>query len=228
MRGNHLETSLGNHEPKDSTQDKHSASSLPEKDFSKPCVWGWVAQLFKTSVHFGRLCCLPLAGDHLFCLALLWRRKERRGSTSWIWWDVPRILAFKQWDEEFKDRLGYVTSQLKLHETLSQKEKGGGKKGKKEAKWILWKLKSASRHVGWWLLSAYTFHKCGRLGYPWFMHWCCHKMSTSGMLHAGGFLSYVPLLRMCLVLAVATSLVAVIKHPASSNFRKGSARWFSG
>lgn len=47
---------------------------------------------------------------------------------SWIWWDVLRILAFKKWDEEFKPRLGYVTSQLKLHETLSQKKKVGRKK----------------------------------------------------------------------------------------------------
>lgn len=57
---------------------------------------------------------------------------------------------------------------------------------------------------------------------------CCHKVNTSGMLHAGAFVSYVPLLRMCLVLIVATFLVAVTKHPTSSNFRKGSARWFSG
>lgn len=56
------------------------------------------------------------------------KAKERRGSISWIWWNVPRILAFKKWDEEFKARLGYVMSQLKLLETLSQKKKGGGEK----------------------------------------------------------------------------------------------------
>lgn len=47
---------------------------------------------------------------------------------------LPGILTFEMWDEEFKARLGYVRSQLKLHETLSQKKKKGRKKkGKKEA-----------------------------------------------------------------------------------------------
>lgn len=49
---------------------------------------------------------------------------------------------------------------------------------------------------------------------------CCHKTNTSGMLQAGGFVSYVPLLRMCLVLVVATFLVAVTKYPTEATFKR--------